>query len=626
MKAIKIILTIVLGLIILIFLGLYIFIKTFDINKQLPMLSKQASELIKRPVTIERGSLDLSLIHGLSLNLNGIAIADDPSFNQGSFLSLTQASIGLKLLPLLTKQQVHITRILLSSPKITIMRSAQGVLNIQSMMPAQEPVKAHVALNTSSTQARSSSNAVQTVPVIVVNAFIIENAEVLIDDAAAQFPMRLTIKNINVNVNGFSTVDPFDIKASLNVLAKGKSNIDISARCRLDASKNALNITSLKITSDLAQLDMKALKMMSSVLEGIPVWPVDVKGDLLVQESDFIASANGLEGFDLEILLNKGSVTLKELAVPLDRINLKAVTDLKTLTVRPLEAMLATGKLTVDGRIDDLLATPRLDFKIETKGIKLEEVLDQSAWPASLKGALNSRFSIAASSFDPVVMLKSLGADGDISLNDAKIERLNLLKMLLTKLSFIPGLEGVINASLPENIKKRINTETTLLDTVEAKIQVKNETLLINRALLESKGLFALTAQGRSSFDLTTSIDVTASLGNEISSSLNSSVRVLSSLLDDQGRLSIPGKLTGQNGNFMYTPQVGDLAKKALVSEGAVQLEKVLEKNPEVKNILNSILGGTSTAPENAQQNTEGKKEEPQTKDIINNVFNKFLK
>ena len=108
--------------------------------------------------------------------------------------------------------------------------------------------------------------------------------------------------------------------------------------------------------------------------------------------------------------------------------------------------------------------------------------------------------------------------------------------------------------------------------------------------------LFEAGIKGTAGFDGTVRMDVSFYAAKDVSQEITRSITPLQGILDQDGRLYIPGKLTGQAPKIRYIPDAGYLAKKIVTSEGIKQignqLEKVLDKNPQVKEILNNVLNG----------------------------------
>jgi predicted RNA-binding Zn-ribbon protein involved in translation (DUF1610 family) len=64
--------------------------------------------------------------------VGGVTILDDPSFSAGPFASLTSLDVGVKLLPLLSRQ-VEVEEISLRDPVITVITNKDGVMNVSTI-------------------------------------------------------------------------------------------------------------------------------------------------------------------------------------------------------------------------------------------------------------------------------------------------------------------------------------------------------------------------------------------------------------------------------------------------------------------------------------------------------------
>ncbi len=93
-----------------------------------------------RKVTL--GKLELSVLSGSLVDQNA-AIADDPAFSTQPFLQTSNVKIGIKMLPLIFSREIHITGFAIDSPRITLLRAANGTWNYSSIGHAQQNTAAN---------------------------------------------------------------------------------------------------------------------------------------------------------------------------------------------------------------------------------------------------------------------------------------------------------------------------------------------------------------------------------------------------------------------------------------------------------------------------------------------------
>ncbi len=93
-----------------------------------------------RKVTL--GNLDLSVLTG-SLVAENATIADDPAFSNQPFLQASKVKIGIEMIPLIFSREIHITGFAIDSPKINLLRAANGTWNYSTIGSAQQNTAAN---------------------------------------------------------------------------------------------------------------------------------------------------------------------------------------------------------------------------------------------------------------------------------------------------------------------------------------------------------------------------------------------------------------------------------------------------------------------------------------------------
>src|SRR6202012_5753126 len=83
-----------------------------------------------RKVTI--GKLDLSLWSG-GLVATNATVADDPAFSTQPFIQADSVKIGVEILPLILSKQIRIRGFSLVSPKVQLLRAANGTWNYSTI-------------------------------------------------------------------------------------------------------------------------------------------------------------------------------------------------------------------------------------------------------------------------------------------------------------------------------------------------------------------------------------------------------------------------------------------------------------------------------------------------------------
>ena len=102
MKAVKWIIGIVVGLIVLVIALLLIVPQFIDIQKYKPEIEKQASQATGRPFTIG-GDLRLSLFPWAVIGLSDLHLGNPPGYKEKDLLYVKSFDVEVKLLPLISK-------------------------------------------------------------------------------------------------------------------------------------------------------------------------------------------------------------------------------------------------------------------------------------------------------------------------------------------------------------------------------------------------------------------------------------------------------------------------------------------------------------------------------------------
>src|SRR6267154_4176540 len=78
------------------------------------------------------GKLDLSVWSG-GLVATNASVADDPAFSTQPFIQADSVKIGVEILPLILSKQLRIRGFSLSSPKVQLLRAANGTWNYSTI-------------------------------------------------------------------------------------------------------------------------------------------------------------------------------------------------------------------------------------------------------------------------------------------------------------------------------------------------------------------------------------------------------------------------------------------------------------------------------------------------------------
>jgi len=601
--------------------GVFIFINTFNLNKYLPQITKQASQAIGRDVKIEKARLHLSLLKGVAASVEGVLISDDPAFGKRPFLTVSDIQCGVRFLPLLTKRQVEVSYVRIHRPEVVLIKGTTGKFNFESLMtpvPSSESGKGGPTVPVGTPQPAEPVN----LPLLLVNTFEMDKAKVTYIDQSSVPPMEFTAQDIDIQVTGFSLTEPFKIKAEASLFSE-QPNVHVSGTGRLDMKLQQARLDDVHVDVDLSRIDVVKLNKAVAALE--PVGIQSMKGQVTIVANQLLAGAGGLLVLSAEGQLADGQIKLKPLAVPIDKILVKFDASESRINIKQFSLALGSGQVTGQGAVKDYMTAQQFDLNTAVKQIPLGEIIDQKNYPAQLKGSLSGTIKLNGQGFTPEALNKIAGS-AVFSISGGEIVNFNIVKSVLDSLAMLPGLSGVEN-KLPPELRTKIGGKSTKIDKANVRTRIELAQVLIDEAKMEAQGCL-LSAHGSAGFDQTIALTAELVFLKEMAGALMSSSKEIGALADENQEIHIPVKITGKVPALSVLPDMNYLTKRLLVNEGSKQLEKVVGKNPEVKKLLNIFTGGreegdgseASQAPDESSSTDE---ESPEKK-LLNNLFKGF--
>ncbi len=303
MKIVKIILIVILVIIVVAFLGIFIFLKTFNIDQYKPQIISAVKNAVGRDVELEDIDLEVSLKQGVNVKLTNFTIKDDPAFQTGAMLSVREAYAGINILSYLVSRQVSVSKIKISSPQVTVIRDAQGRLNVQTL-----------AKPSTETATNSSASPAAGLPLIFIDQIVLEGGTVTLIDRSQAMENVFPIQDINLNVDRFSLTNPFTVKFYAS-LADGRNNLDLSSKMQLDLQNTAVKITEGTLTLELTQNLYEKLRSLAKSFSPSPIpLPEILNGDLSVTLQEVNVGAKGLNSVNMGMSIQQGSLVFKDAA------------------------------------------------------------------------------------------------------------------------------------------------------------------------------------------------------------------------------------------------------------------------------------------------------------------------
>ncbi|MGA7872133.1 MAG: AsmA-like C-terminal region-containing protein [Candidatus Binatus sp.] len=195
---------------------------------------------------VEVGKIQAQMGWGVSVEVTGLKIADDPAFSERPFLAANDVSVDVEFFPLL-RGEAKVIRLELIKPDIRIVTNARGDLNVSSLGANPDEARRKTEPMPSRRAKRSS------LAQLSIKALSIEDGEIYFNDLGERMaPIR--VHHLDFDVTNFNAASAFDVETKFafpgdtqNVEASGTvgplldqgvmdaSGIPVDLRLKLDS-------------------------------------------------------------------------------------------------------------------------------------------------------------------------------------------------------------------------------------------------------------------------------------------------------------------------------------------------------------------------------------------------------
>jgi uncharacterized protein involved in outer membrane biogenesis len=595
MKFVKIFLIVIAVVIILISAGFFYFIKTVDVNKYVPQIASEVKKATGRGLVIGKVGIELSFSRGLVLDINGITLSDDPAFSYKPFLTIDRVSLGLSLRPLIMERKIQIGQVTITQPKVVVIRNKEGQINAASM--GQRPVQQ------GSKSVYDEVPKEMALPILLVDDLFVSNASVTYIDQTFPEEMKVVIDKADITIKDLSLTTPFSYDLKLAAFSN-EQDVEIKGRARIDLKAQSLSIEGLSVGVELGKVSIDQMTQSLAMLK--PAGLKTMKGRIDVTVSDAKASSKGLEDFHGEARMKNGYIASTLCPIPVEDIKFLVKFDPKKMFIDSLTAVVAGGNVDVNGIVDQYMSLPAVVLKAKVTDLQVRNITTAYNLPVNVSGKLAAEVNTSFAGFTPDDMLVSLRGDLQAGLKEGVVEGENFLKTALGNIPMLPNLLQVVYADLPAETREDIDKGTTVIESANVTARMEGKAVTIRDANMISRDL-AVSARGVVTMPDSINMNADVVMSQALSAVLTGKVSDLTALLNDEGRLYIPIMISGSVLKPQIQPDIEYLSKKLLLGRGKKELLSVIEKNPEVQGVLNSLFRGSrgSAQEQDAEVSTD---------------------
>ena len=436
------------------------------------MIAGSASQAIGRPVKFE--SLSVALFPLPAVELHKLEVAEDPQFGTTPFITLETGRLHLKLRPLLGGR-VEFGDITLERPRIALIQSADGRLNVASLAPPSESRNA-------SRPGRGSGGGTGGVAAAVVSRLKIDRGiitYVVRGKGEAPTPYRvedldlaLTGQGMQLNFKGALRVNPGDLAVKL---ADGVAAFN-GAKAVLDAPVRAR-----------VSIEGKNVEQLVTAAAGpTPAIAGPIKGDLA------LGGTLGTPRVSGNVELANPRVTRTNAACPEPTRRTLSLGPLKLAGAswdggrfqsRPTTTSIGSGTISTNltATLDRGLHVQLGDLAI--RALPVEKVLvDFVCQGYAVAGPLDLTGALSASATDP---LNTLGGSGELRLGPGKVVGPQALALIGT----LTQLAGAVSSVLAADVPTALTSSPTDFDSITGTYHITNGVVTTRDLLYSSPGI-----------------------------------------------------------------------------------------------------------------------------------------
>jgi uncharacterized protein involved in outer membrane biogenesis len=590
-KKLKIFLIVIIGLILVLTIAAIIFLMTFDINRYKAQIVSQASAALGRGVDFEKAKLAVSLSQGTSLKIINLRIAEDPAFGKDDFLAVKETSLAIDAWGLIFNKKVHVSGILIDSPRIRVIRGKDGSLNVGNLA---EPGKNEK--DTGETVAVSSPAAL---PALLISSLRVTGGSLEYIDRMLTPALSLEINQVGLEASKISLSAPFPIACEAAVLSNQK-NLRLEGEVEVDLKKNAFNISGNKGRLDLSRIKLEKIPAYFPMAKDISL-PAILKGQVEFALWDLSVKEGKPPLFLIQPSLKDGFLKFKELASPIEGLSLYGEISRNNLHLDEFSATLGTGKIKASGEIINYLSAQEYDLKADLDELLLQDVIIQDKSEVKIEGIVSGLLELTGRGLSPQDFKTKLYGRVELNVVKPRLKNINVLRTVLDKIGAISGLSQELEANLPERYKEKLTQKDTVLSDINIPATI-SEGRLRTRPIVIQAEEFRFEGWGKISFEGDFSLEGAFLIPPDLSQAMVTAASQLEYLLSTGNQIYIPLRVSGSAARFEFDVDAAYIASKLLAEQGKKQLFKVLDKALGTKEAAQEQAEGSSQEQDPKEQ------------------------
>jgi len=385
------------------------------------------------------------------------------------------------------------------------------------------------------------------------------------------------LSQIDVEAHGLSFTRDFTYQSRMNVYGMGQ-NVELNGVARIDSAGPRLILKDFRLGFQMAGLAVNQLRKDLPLMEVIKIETVS-QGEAVLEGVDVVLGPGGIKEMNsLNGNLMDAQVKFEPFQYSIDNIDLSVRLGATDFNIEQLFLLLASGKIVAKARVENYFEDNKTDFNVSVEDVRVEELLKRQYMPLKVEGRLSGALEGKAEGKDVNGLRKSAVVGATVELKNGMIRDVNVLRIILSKIPFLPDLAEEIETRIPSSYQAQFKENHTLLNKVALNVRFEDEKIWIDMLEVDSD-VFLLKANGSMNLDQNLYLDADVYISKDFSIQLSGSYEEFTALLDDQGRIHIPFQpYEGQLMEFRPLPDITSIGRSALKNKGKQEIKKAILK------------------------------------------------
>ena len=220
---------------------------------------------------------------------------------------------------------------------------------------------------------------------------------------------------------------------------------------------------------------------------------------------------------------------------------------------------------------------PLLKKDIQIERLSIPELeINTGTGPGSpvFRCALNIKARILINDTPKDDVLKALSAKGTMKLQNAVLDKMNILKTALDKLNMLPGVTQKLKDNLPEEYSRLLDQDYTAFKPINADFEIRDSRIFFEKLLVESDAFYLSSKGSVGLADQNLAISSNFFIPEGLSGAFIKAVPEFKYLANAEGLITMPLEIKGNIPNVSVTPDLNYVLQKLIASKGQELLNK----------------------------------------------------